>query len=316
MADTIQQSRKWLLTLENRLEHGFDRERILQQLSLFSLDYFCLCDEIGGKTGTFHTHIFLYSHSPTRFTTVQRRFPSAHIQKADGSAKDNRDYITKTGKWENTDKAETSVTGSFYEQGELPTLEQEKSPSMYQLLQRVKEGCSTIDIIEETPNLALRTRDIETLQQVYLAQRYRSEFRELQVHYIYGDTGAGKTYGIYQKHDPKDICRITDYGGRNGVRFDAYNGHSVLVFEEFHSQIPIGSMLNYLDKYPLTLPARYSDKVACYTTVYITSNIPLEQQYQDIQRNKLETWRAFLRRIDTVTECRRDGVTTEVLHEK
>lgn len=64
------------------------------------------------------------------------------------------------------------------------------------------------------------------------------------------------------------------------------------------------------------LPARYNDRVACYTTVYITSNIPLGEQYQDIQRYKLETWRAFLRRINTVTEYRRGLPPREVLHDK
>ena len=34
-------------------------------------------------------------------------------------------------------------------------------------------------------------------------------------------------------------------------------------------------MLNYLDIYPLYLPARYTDRVACYHHVYITSNAPL-----------------------------------------
>ena len=63
------------------------------------------------------------------------------------------------------------------------------------------------------------------------------------------------------------------------------------------------------------LPARYFDRVACYTTVYITSNIPLEQQYTEIQRSKLETWNAFLRRITTVTEFRKDGTICEVSHE-
>lgn len=36
-------------------------------------------------------------------------------------------------------------------------------------------------------------------------------------------------------------------------------------------------MLNYLDGYPLMLPSRYADKAACYTEVYLVSNIPLEE---------------------------------------
>lgn len=89
----------------------------------------------------------------------------------------------------------------------------------------------------------------------------------------------------------------------------------MLVFEEFRSQVPISSMLNYLDIYPLMLPARYNDRVACYTTVYITSNVSLEEQYTDVQLSQKETWQAFLRRISTVTEYRKDGIIQEVLHD-
>ena len=102
---------------------------------------------------------------------------------------------------------------------------------------------------------------------------------------------------------------------RQDIRFDAYKGQSVLVFEEFHSEIPISMMLNLPDIYPLMLPARYHDRIACYLTVYITSNIPSEAQYKDIHKDKLETWNAFLRRIHTVTEFRKDGTIREAPHE-
>jgi len=87
-----------------------------------------------------------------------------------------------------------------------------------------------------------------------------------------------------------------------GVFFDGYSGQDVLVFEEYNSQIPIEEMLNYLDIYPLNLPARYNDKVACFTAAYITSNIPLHFQHKEIQTNRPETWKAFLRRIHKVVE--------------
>ena len=61
-------------------------------------------------------------------------------------------------------------------------------------------------------------------------------------------------------------------------------------------------MLNYLDIYPLMLPARFNDKVACYDTVYITSNISLGEQYSEVQHYKPETWKAFIRRINFLVE--------------
>ena len=311
MAAGDPQSKKWQLTINNPQDCGLDRGRLLDILNQFSLDYFALCDEVGAN-GTPHTHIFLYAHSNLRFSTIKNRLPVAHVEKALGSAWQNRDYIAKSGKWANTNKAETSVEGSFFEWGTLPTEQEERSPTMTKLLQSLKDGCSTMEIIEETPAFGFKARDIDTLRETMNAAQYRSQNRDLTVYYLYGASGAGKTRGIYAEHPATDICRITDYGGRNGVRFDAYHGQPVL---EFHSQIPIESMLNYLDIYPLTLPARYSDRVACYTTVYITSNIPLEEQYQEIQRCKLETWRAFLRRIHVVREYRRDGTVQEKKHD-
>lgn len=304
------QSRKWALVINNPLEAGLDHAAIREILYRFSPAYFCMADEIA-TTGTYHTHIFLFSPSPMRFSTVKNRFSTAHIEKAYGSAKANRAYILKEGHWADTDKAETSVSGTFEEWGDLPAEKEEEAPEMFKLIQDLRAGKSVMEIIEDNPKLAFRIREIETLRQAILEEKYSAENRALEVTYLYGASGTGKTRGIFEKHDRKSICRITDYGGRNGVRFDAYHCQDVLVLEEFHSQIPISAMLNYLDIYPLTLPARYTDRIACYTKVYITSNIPLEEQYRDIQRYQMETWRAFLRRVQNVIEYLRDGSTVQ-----
>lgn len=304
------QSRKWALVINNPLEAGLDHAAIREILYRFSPAYFCMADEIA-TTGTYHTHIFLFSPSPMRFSTVKNRFSTAHIEKAYGSAKANRAYILKEGHWADTDKAETSVSGTFEEWGDLPAEKEEEAPEMFKLIQDLQAGKSVMEIIEDNPKLAFRIREIETLRQAILEEKYSAENRALEVTYLYGASGTGKTRGIFEKHDRKSICRITDYGGRNGVRFDAYHCQDVLVLEEFHSQIPISAMLNYLDIYPLTLPARYTDRIACYTKVYITSNIPLEEQYRDIQRYQMETWRAFLRRVQNVIEYLRDGSTVQ-----
>ena len=69
-------------------------------------------------------------------------------------------------------------------------------------------------------------------------------------------------------------------------------------------------MLIYLDGYPVTLPCRYSDKVACYTKAYILSNIDLKEQYPNIQTYSPETWKAFLRRIHKVQVFKNGKVET------
>ena len=249
-----------------------------------------------------------------RFSTIKNRFPTAHIEKAYGSVQDNRAYIRKDGPWKDTEKAETSVPGTFEEWGEIPPEQAEKHPEMFRLVQNIRDGMTTTEIIDDNPAMAFRVRDIDLLRQVLTAEKYAVENRPLEVSYLYGASGAGKTRSIYETHDPRSIYRVTNYRASKGISFEGYHGQEVLVFEEFSGQIPIEDMLNYLDIYPLSLPARYNDKTACYTKVYITSNLPLEKQYRDEQWDRPETWRAFLRRIHTVVEYLPDGST--VIHKK
>lgn len=315
---TNSQSRKWLLVINHAKAVGLDHEAIKDNLVKFAPQYYCLADEIA-TTGTEHTHIFILSESPIRFSTIKNRFPLAHIEKAYGSAQENRDYVRKEGKWADTEKAETSVPGTFEEWGYLPSEREEKAPMMAQLIQDIETGKSTTEIIMENPKLAFRIKDIDILRQTLLAEKYSKEMRQLEVTYLYGTTGVGKTYGIFQRFPAEEICRITNYRGSNGVNFDAYRCQDVLVFEEYDSQIPIEEMLNYLDVYPLMLPARYNDRVACYTKVFFTSNLPLTQQYRGVQDDKPETWRAFNRRIHNIVEYLPDGTTRTVkggLHDK
>ena len=310
------QSKKWNLTLNNPKSCDLSHEKIAEILHLFKPTYFCMADEIA-TTGTYHTHVFLYSTSPIRFGTVKKRFPVAHIEKAVGTVKENRDYIAKEGKWADTAKAETKVEGTFFEFGTPPSESEEKSPKMYQILQSVKDGCSTAEIVEENPSFCLQTQKIDQLRDTIDGEAFRKRTREVAVHYLYGETGTGKTESIFQKHGLSEVYRITDYGGANGVRFDDYQAHKIVLFQNFEGQIPIDAMLNYLDIYPLMLPARFHNKVACYTTVYITSDIPLEEQYNFMKRYKPHKWKAFQNRINTVTKFSKDGSkkTMEVFYD-
>ena len=100
------------------------------------------------------------------------------------------------------------------------------------------------------------------------------------------------------KYGYRNVYRVTNYTNP----FDGYKSEDVIVFEEFRSDIKISQMLNYLDGYPVQLPCRYADKTACYHKVYITTNIPLSEQYKNVQQEAPSTWEAFLRRINTVEE--------------
>lgn len=312
------QSRKWFLTMQKPTEYGLTTEYVNSVLQgLLSLDYYCHCRELA-TTGTEHMHLFMYSSSPIRFSTIKRRFPTAHIDRAYGSCIDNRTYLRKEGKWASTAKAETSIADSFFEWGELPKEGKEKSPQKAKLIEAIQSGMTTADIIMNNPNYSFRSNDINTLRETLLAAKYSTVNRDVTVTYIFGETGSGKSRYVFDRHSYLDVCRITNYGSLlNSTKFDSYHGQDVLVFDEYHSQIPLPDMLNILDIYPLQLPARYSDRVACYTHVYIISNLPLNAQYVSYQNDDTATWNAFLRRISSVKEIKKNGVSSIVIdHDK
>ena len=291
------QGRKWLLTLNNPKEKAIDHQKIKDQLDLFpSLLYWCMADEKGAAEHTPHAHIFFALEHPTRFSTIKRRFPTAHIDRAEGTAAECRAYVQKSGKWAKSVKAETSIPGTFEEWGELPIERQGERTDLALLYQMIKDGMSNYEIMEANPDYLVSLDRVERARQAVREQQYRDTFRKLEVIYIWGPTGVGKTRSVMEGQGYSDVYRVTDYAHP----FDSYAGEDVLLLDEYGSNFKIRDLLNYLDGYPLTLPARYSNRVACYTKVYIISNICLSKQYTDIQWDSPATFAALLRRINKV----------------
>lgn len=301
------QSKAYQLTINNPDKNGYTYEIIFKILSISKASYACLGREIG-ENGTEHIHIYIMFPTPRRWSTIKKRFPKAHIEKAFGTPQDNREYICKEGKWKDTIKSETKVKGSFAEYGKFPSEYELRNPDMYMILSDIENGASDSEIIEKYPKYIFKVNAIDSIRQALFSDRYSTHMRNVCVTYISGYSGTGKTKSIYSRYPISDIYRITSY--KTGVKFDSYQAHDVIVFEEFASQIQIGEMLNYLDIYPIMLPARYNEKVACYTKVIITSNLPLEKQYIQEQISKPLTYKAFLRRINYVETYDENGNVT------
>lgn len=297
MADSKdKQSNKFLLTINNPNEKGLTHDKIKEicTMNFTTFSYLAMADE---KGSTYHTHVFIYFKSRVRFSKVKKSFPEAHIDICKGLVSDNVNYIKKSGKWKNTDKSETSIPDTFEEMGIKPPDSRGKDDSMTQLYQMVCDGYSTGEIIAENQDYIYQLEKIDKVRFSLLMDKYKDSIREdLKVIYISGATGTGKTSGILKEHSASNVYRVTDYQHP----FDGYNCQPVICFDEFRSSLCLKDMLNYCDIYPLQLPARYSNKIACYNTVYIISNWELERQYSEIQKDDELTWRAFLRRISKV----------------
>jgi len=290
------QARKWQITINNPLQRDLSHSNIKILLEeLKSLEYWCMSDEIG-RNSTHHTHIYIVCSSAIRFSTLKKKLPIAHLEIARGTSQENRDYIFKEGKWEKDKKQETNLQDTHEEWGELPVERQGARNDYADLYDLIKDGYSNFDILEENPEFLNQIERIDKVRQTVLSEKYKNEYRYLTATYIHGETGSGKTRSVMERYGYGNVFRVTNYQHP----FDQYQMQDVIMFEEFRSSLKIADMLIYLDGYPTALPCRYSDRIACYTNVYLVSNVDLFSQYADIQKEHPKTWKAFLRRINKV----------------
>lgn len=253
-----------------------------------------MADEIGTQ-GTPHIHIYVCFTSRVRWSTLKKHFTEAHIEIAHGSVKDNIMYIKKDGKWKDTEKEETKIEDSYEEWGEVPK-QKGNNQDMAELYQLIKDGYTDTEIFEINNDYIREVDRINKIRTTLLIDKFKDTRRNIKVIYISGATGTGKTRGVLDTHGDSNVYRVSDYNHP----FDYYSCQPVLCFDEFRSSLRLSDMLNYMDIYPIQLPSRYSNKVACYETVYVVSNWKLEAQYPEIQQHDQESWSAFLRRIHEI----------------
>lgn len=278
-------SRSWMLT---QSAEKITQEELQSALSEYVYIAQKERGKEGGEQGYEHYQIYIENPTPIRFETLKNKLPNAHIEPRRGTKQEAYDYVTKS---------DTKI-GENFGNGEIDLVtRQGQRVDIEDVMLMVRSGASNAEIEAVYPTVMFRYRKaIEETRQSYLKEKYSKIFRKLTVTYIYGKAEAGKTRYVMDGHGYENVYRVTDWEHP----FDNYNGQKVMLFEEFRSSCKIEQMLNYLDGYPLELPARYAQRTACFDTVYITTNIPLDAQYTRLQEFQPETWKAFLRRIHYV----------------
>lgn len=313
------QSRKWLITINNPIEHGFDHARIKAAVNdLPALLYWCMCDEKGDECETLHTHVYFVCENGLTHTQVDARFPSFHRDIARGKSSENRAYVLKDGPKFNKQSDGSysykdtgghlhevvNFSDTFEEGGEMPVERQGKSRDADIIVGMIKDGATNEEIVNTVASAYRDLEKVERVRSMYRDAMFKNSWRDLEVTYIFGKTGSGKTRGVMDAYGYENCYRVTDYKHP----FDTYDGQDVLIFEEFRGSLKHGDMLNYLDGYPLLLPCRYFNRQACFTKVFIITNIPPDAQYSNVD---MESRNAFFRRIDKVVEYKADGGTSE-----
>lgn len=265
------------------MNNKIELESVEKALKEIGASYYVIGKETG-ESGNEHFQGYCELEKRVEFNVVHKALFNAHIETRRGTQQQAIDYCKKEG--------------DFIEWG--TPKQQGKRSDLAEIVEMIKDGASDMEILAEYPSqFLIFNQHIAKVREMVTKEKFTKEFREIEVYYIWGKTGTGKSRYVREKYGYENIYAINDYG--SGA-FDSYTNQDVLILEEFRSDFTLKFMLQLLDGYPLRLPARYFDKVACFTKVYIISNVRLVEQYKNIQEKEPASWAAFLRRIKYIVE--------------
>lgn len=285
-------------TINNWSQHDLERLRTYAT-TVKSCVYICWSQEVAPTTGTPHLQGYVAWSNSMSLSAFKKRVSStpdnplgrlrAEIN-TNGTANENRSYCAGL-----VEKKGNRLNPTFEEFGELP--QQGERTDWHRAVDLIRHGTAVVDVVFDQPHLVPTIRALERLETL---SKTTPNDRDVRVLYIHGSAGCGKTRSIIGAFPEA-------YWKPEGEWWDKYTGQQVVVLDDFYSDIAYKTALRVLDRYPLWLPFKGGFVPANYTTVLITSNARLDEQYPNIQGKRRE---AFYRRIHCVIDAD-DGISIE-----
>lgn len=275
----VPKARDWQFTL-NEVDKW---NNLLAYLSnLKSLGYGIACHEVAPTTG--HEHIHVYTHFTNMFSPSIRKCQGAHIERCNGSPKQNIEYIRKDGDiiWEFGDepKQGARTIGELKKSKDLDSLPIAVANIAERVLQKERAKESFMDMLTEIENDSLTAPD---------------------VYYITGEPGEGKTYGAYK-------LALASYPKEKIGRIKFCNQFAVIdneeaecfVIEEFRaSDLRASELLQLLDKYGTNVNTKGGFVYIRAKCIILCSIFEPDELYQ-----RSELTGQFIRRINTLYEAK------------
>lgn len=279
------QARRWILTINNPKETDEEMEKYVK--SLEHIKYAIFQREQGEEKGTIHFQMFLTFSISKRFSTIKTYFSTAHIEKAKGTNVQCRDYCSKS---------DTRVSGP-YEIGDFA--EERSRTDMKGFYELLDSGASDLQIRDLYPSLFLKEfNKIAELRAMRKVEKFKKQERDLEVIYVYGESGSGKTTYVNDLLRGQDSFHISLF---DNSAFTGYTGEDILVIDEFKGQFRLQYINLLLDGSSFVkLRGLHFSGQACYTKVYIMSNFNYKDLYKDEQTENQGQFFGFCRRLHKV----------------
>lgn len=192
-----------------------------------------------------------------------------------------------------------------------------------QLLNSLYIGIMTRDQVEKSLSGSQYARHHKKIADVWakrlqnLAEermkKRKAEGKEVEVIWIYGEAGTGKTRFAKEQAAKRDTPYFITGSSRDP--FQRYGGEDVIIYDEARPRdMPFSDLLKLLDPYSeeVSAPSRYFDKAICAAIYYITTPYSPIDFYQKIMgegwEDNTDGFGQLLRRLSLVLHVTQDSI--------
>lgn len=249
-------AKHWVFTLNN---YTNEELTLLRTLVPTQASYVCFGLEVG-ENETPHVQGYLSLERRLRLQQVRHLVPRAHFEVRRGSHRQAKEYCEKDG---------------VFEEFGLEPVEPGSRTDLTSLQNDLRAGKRLRDIADEHFATFLRyPRGIIFYRNVVVSPR---DWVCSVVVYC-GRTGAGKTRAVYQNLPSPEVL----YVHPGGCWFDGYDGHEIVLFDDFGgAEFKLSYLLKLLDRYRMQVPIKGGFVNWAPHEIYITSNLHPNEWYRN-----------------------------------
>lgn len=272
-------------TINNYVDADIERLRSLCDTT--NARYIIFGKEKAPSTGTLHLQGYASFRGQHPFETIKGYVgANAHIERAKGSALDNRTYCSKDG--------------NFEEFGTIP--QQGSRSDLSAICQQIRAGKRIHQLGPDFDRELVRYhRGLQVLQDIVADANPRTFKTEVFV-YV-GQPGVGKSLLASEQASNLGSC----YYKPNGAWWDGYIGQPSVILDDFYGSLAYHELLQVCDRYPCKVPVKGGFREFISRHIYITSNRHAWEWYHD-KDGSPRNIDAFLRRVSSYIEITPDGV--------
>lgn len=257
-------SRWFVFTKKGPTDDTFpDEERYHQLIAEGEFLYICWAEEHGTIKGNCHHQGWAYTKHKKAYTAVARLLRCNHAENMYGTPLDSDDYCSKEGVLKHA--------------GKRPS--QGKRTDLEEYADEIKSGLSVNEILMRDPQAFHQYgRTLQALEDACLEGLSRSS--PTIGLWFWGPTGSGKSRTAFHSYTTKShyVYNVEDKGW-----WEAYEGQSTVILDDFRGQISYSQLLRLTDRYAMTVPRRGRRPVPFVSKrLIVTSALPPAQVFHNL----------------------------------